>query len=390
MSFDNTYVNIDLDAMGENFRAVRQKVGTPVMAVVKADAYGHGAIQVAKFLQNKCAFFGVSSMLEAKELRQAGLNTPILILGHTPTAFFSTAVQQNIRPAIFHYEDALALSAEAVKQGKTAPFHFSIDTGMSRIGFQATEESADLCARIAALPGLIAEGIFSHFAGADCADLTGARLQAEKFDAFVQLLENRGLHIPIRHMDNSAGLMNFEKNYEMVRSGIVTYGMYPSADMDKALLPLRPVLSWHSRVTHVKTLEAGRQISYGGTYITEKPTTVATVPVGYADGYRRSLSGKFHVLIRGQKAPILGRICMDQMMVDVTDIPGVAPEDPVVLVGRDGNEQITMEQIAAAADSFNYEFVCGISRRVPRHYCSGGKVVHSVYYLLTEDSLTGR
>ena len=390
MNFDNTYVNIDLDAIGRNFEAVQEKTGTPVMAVVKADAYGHGAIQVAKFLQDKCSFFGVSSMLEAKELRQAGLHTPILILGHTPAAFFPTAVRQNIRPAIFHYEDALALSTEAMKQGKTAPFHFAIDTGMSRIGFQATEENADLCARIAALPGLFAEGIFSHFAGADCADLTKARMQAEKFNNFLQMLENRGLHIPIRHMDNSAGLMNFEKHYELVRSGIVTYGMYPSADMDKGLLPLHPALSWHSRVTHVKTLDAGREISYGGTYVTEKPTVVATIPVGYADGYRRSLSGKFHVLIRGQKAPILGRICMDQMMVDVTDIPGVSAEDPVVLVGKDGSQQITMEEIAAAADSFNYEFVCGISRRVPRHYCSGGKIVHSVYYLLAEDNSTDR
>lgn len=388
MNFDNTYVNIDLDAVGRNFAAVQEKVGVPVMAIVKADAYGHGAIQIAKYLQNKCNFFGVSSMLEATELRQAGLTAPILILGHTPPAFFPKVIRQDIRPAIFRYEDAVALSQEAVRQGKTAAFHFAIDTGMSRIGFQATPESAALCVRIAALPGLFAEGIFSHFAGADSADLTKARQQAQKFDAFVQMLQSRGLHIPIRHMDNSAGLMNFEKHYEMVRSGIVTYGMYPGAEMDTSLLPLCPALSWHSRVTHVKTLEAGREISYGGTFVTEKPTVVATVPVGYADGYRRSLSGKFHVLIRGRKAPILGRICMDQLMVDVTDIPDVAVEDPVVLIGRDGAQSITMEQIAAAADSFNYEFVCGISRRVPRHYLQGGQTVHSVYYLLAEEPLS--
>ena len=385
MNFDNTYVNIDLDTIARNFEAVRQKTGTDVMAVVKADAYGHGAIQVARLLQDKCRFFGVSSMLEARELRQAGLQTPILILGHTPVAHFPMAVSENIRPTIFHYEDALALSEEAVKQGRIAPFHFAIDTGMSRIGFQATEESADLCVKIAKLPGLFAEGIFSHFAGADCEDLTKARLQARKFDAFVELLRQKGLTIPIRHMDNSAGLMNFENHYELVRSGIVTYGMYPSEHMDRTLLPIAPALQWRSRVTHVKTLEAGREISYGGTFVTTKSTVVATVPVGYADGYRRSLSGKFHVLIRGQKAPILGRICMDQMMVDVTDIPGVQPEDPVVLVGRDGDNEITMEEIAAAADSFNYEFVCGISRRVPRYYCSQGQIVRSVYYLLAEE-----
>ena len=385
MNFDNTYVNIDLDIIAQNFEAVQKKAGTDVMAVVKADAYGHGAIQVARLLQDKCRFFGVSSMLEARELRQAGLQTPILILGHTPAAYFPIAVAEEIRPTIFHYEDALALSREAVAQGKTAAFHFAIDTGMSRIGFQATEESVKLCLEIAKLPGLYAEGIFSHFAGADCPDLSKARQQAEKFDAFVQALEENGLRIPIRHMDNSAGLINFGRHYELVRAGIVLYGMYPSEDVEKQQLPLRPALQWRSRVTHVKTLEAGREISYGGTYVTTRPTVVATVPAGYADGYNRSLSGAFHVLIRGQKAPILGRICMDQMMVDVTHIPGVQPEDPVVLVGKDGENEITMEQISAAAGSFNYEFMCGISRRVPRYYCAQGQIVRSVYYLLAEE-----
>ena len=385
MNFDNTYVNIDLDIIARNFDIVRQKAGTDVMAVVKADAYGHGAIQVARLLEGKCRFFGVSSMLEARELRQAGLTTPILILGHTPAAHFPTAVAENIRPTIFHYADAVALSAEAVKQGRIAPFHFAIDTGMSRIGFQATAEAAELCVKIARLPGLFAEGIFSHFAGADCEDLDKARMQAEKFDTFVELLRQKGLTIPIRHMDNSAGIANFDKHYEMVRAGIVLYGMFPSEFVDRAQMPIRPALQWRSRVTHVKTLEAGREISYGGVYVTDRPTVVATVPAGYADGYRRGLSGRFYVLIRGQKAPILGRICMDQMMVDVTHIPGVQPEDPVVLVGRDGDAEITMEQIAAATDSFNYEFMCGISRRVPRYYCAQGQVVRSVYYLLAEE-----
>lgn len=382
MNFDSTYVKIDLDVIAANFDAVRQKAGVPVMAVVKADAYGHGAIQVARLLQDKCAFFGVSSMLEALELRQAGLSAPILILGRMPVSALSYAVRENVRPTIFHYEDAVALSEEAIRQNKCAYFHFAVDTGMSRIGFQPTEEAADICAEIVKLPGIAAEGIFSHFATADCADLTNAKMQAEKFDAFCAMLTKRGVEVPIRHMDNSAGLMNFPNHYGMVRSGIVTYGMYPSAEVNQGLLALQPALTWLSRVTHVKTLPAGRPISYGGTYVTDRPTVVATVPVGYADGYRRSLSGKFHVLIRGQKAPILGRICMDQLMVDVTHIPGVTLDDTVTLVGRDGDEQITMEQIAAAADSFNYEFVCGISRRVPRIYCRGGREVRSVHYLL--------
>jgi len=381
LNFDNTRVKIDLDAIRRNFTAVREKAGVKVMAVIKADAYGHGAVQVAKLLQEDCAFFGVSSMLEAMELRRAGLRNPILILGHTPVHAFPTAIMENIRPTIYRWEDALALSEAAQALGMTAAFHLAVDTGMSRIGFQVTQEDADLCAGIAGLPCLHAEGIFSHFATADCEDLNRARQQTELFDRFCAMLRQRGVRIPIRHLDNSAGLMNFSRHYEMVRSGIVTYGMYPSSEVSPDLLKLEPALQWLSRITHVKTLPAGREISYGGTYTTTRETTVATIPVGYADGYRRNLSGKFHVLIRGKKAPILGRICMDQMMVDVTDIPGAAVNDKVVLVGKYGSEEITMEQIAAAADSFNYEFVSGISRRVPRIYTSGGKTVHAVHYL---------
>ena len=382
MRFDNTYVTIDLDVIADNFRAIQEKAGVPVMAVVKADAYGHGAVQVARHLEGECAFFGVSSMLEAMELRQAGLQTPILVLGHTRIKAFPEAVRENIRPTIYRLEDAIALSEEGVKQGKVVPLHIAVDTGMSRLGFQVTEESADICAQIAKLPNVEVEGLFSHFATADCADLSRSREQAKKFDRFYEMLRQRGVTVKLRHLDNSAGLMNFDNHYEMVRSGIVTYGMYPSSEVCPEDLKLTPALNWHSRVTHVKLLEPGREISYGGTYVTEKPTVVATVPVGYADGYRRSLSNRFYVLIRGQRAPILGRICMDQLMVDVTEIPDVQINDRVVLVGQDGDETITMEQIADQADSFNYEFVCGISRRVPRFYRSNGQVIRQVHYLL--------
>ena len=384
MNFDHTYVKIDLDQIARNFAQVQEKAGVPVMAVVKADAYGHGAIQVARLLAGKCAFFGVSSMLEALELRRAGLQEPILILGKTPVSAFADAIRENIRPTIFCYEDALALSEAATAMGATARFHFAVDTGMSRIGFQPTAEDADLCAKIARLPGLLAEGLFSHFASADCADLSRAREQAQLFDAFDEMLKMRGVEIPIRHLDNSAGIMNFPCKYEMVRSGIVTYGMYPSGEVDPGLLNIQPALQWISHVTHVKTLPAGCGISYGGTYVTTAPTTVATIPIGYADGYRRSLSNRFYVLIHGKKAPILGRICMDQMMVDVTAIDGVKPGDAVTLVGADGDAVITMEEISAQADSFNYEFVCGISRRVPRYYYQDGTQVATVHYLLDE------
>ena len=385
MTLESTKLMIDLDAIRHNIQAVKAKAGAPVMAIIKADAYGHGAVQLAKHLDDCCAFFGVSSILEALELRQAGIQKPMLILGYTPVSSFPEAVRLNIRPAIFHYEDALALSQAAGELGMTAKFHFAVDTGMSRIGFQVTREDADICAKIARLPNLEAEGLFSHFATADCADLTRAKRQAERFACFDRMLKERGVVIPLRHLDNSAGLMNFGCEYEMVRSGIVTYGMYPSDEVDPGLLELRPALRWETRIVHINLLEPGREIGYGGTYTTTHLTRVATLPVGYADGYRRNLSGRFYVLIRGRKAPILGRICMDQMMVDITDIPDARLGDPVVLVGKDGEEQITVEQIAAQGDSFNYEFVCGISRRVPRVYTLGGRVDHRVSYLLNRN-----
>lgn len=381
MIFANAYARIDLNAIEANFRSIQTKAGVPVMAVVKADAYGHGAVPVARFLEKQCAFFGVSSVPEALELRQAGIAAPILILGHTPVDAFPHIVREGIRPAIFCYEDAAALSREAVRQGKTALFHFVVDTGMSRIGFQATDKSADVCAQIAALPNLTAEGLFSHFATADEQDLTFTRAQAALFDAFDGMLRARGVHVALRHLDNSAGLINFSSHYDMVRAGIVLYGLYPSGEVPTGQLPLIPALSWYSRVTHVKLLEPGRRISYGGTYVTEKPTMVATVAVGYADGYRRSLSNRFYVLIHGRRARILGRVCMDQIIVDVTDIPDVRPEDPVVLVGRDGDEHISVELIAEAAGSFNYEFICGLSRRDTRVYIRNGEIMETVDYL---------
>ena len=382
MNTDNTYVAVDLDKIAENIRAVRKKSGVPVMGVVKADAYGHGAIPVARHLQTECAFFGVSSMQEALELRRADIHIPILILGYCHPENFSQAISLGIRPAIFHWEDACALSRAAVQLGVDAPFHFAVDTGMSRIGFPATEEGAALCAKIADLPNLTPEGLFSHFATADCADLCKAEKQAALFDAFDRMLRQRGVAVSIRHLNNSAGVMNFQQHYELVRSGIVTYGLYPSEEVSKELLPLQPALSWHTRISNLSLLEAGREISYGGTYVTTKPTLVATLPVGYADGYRRNLSNRFYVLIHGKKAPILGRICMDQMMVDVTDIPDVKLGDPVVLIGKSGAAEIPVEEISAQADSFNYEFVCGISRRVPRLYYSKGELVCQIHYLL--------
>ncbi len=378
----NNYVKIDLDAIAANCQAVRAKAGVNVMAVVKANAYGHGAVEVAQLLQAQCGFFGVSSLSEALELRRAGILTPILILGHSPVSTYPMLVENAIRPAIFSLEEAKALSAQAQKQGKTAPFHFAVDTGMSRIGFQPTEQAADLCAQITGLPNLEAEGVFSHLATADCTDLTRTYAQAALFDRFCQMLKDRGVQVKLRHLSNSAGAMNLSCHYDMVRAGIVLYGLYPSGEAEPEKLALKPAMSWHSYISHLKWLPAGRQVGYGGAYTTEKDTHIATIPVGYADGYRRSLSGRFYVLIRGKKAPILGRVCMDQLMVDVTGIPDAALNDEVVLVGKSGAEQITPEEFSKAADSFNYEFVCSISHRVPRCYVKDGSICRIADYLL--------
>ncbi|MBR3978230.1 MAG: alanine racemase [Oscillospiraceae bacterium] len=382
MEFAGSYARIQLDILRQNYLAIRQKAGAPVMAVVKADAYGHGAVAVAKHLENDCDFFGVANAAEALQLRKAGIETPILVLGRVEPQVFDKLVEENIRLTIFDYADAFVLSQVAVAQGKSAKFHIAVDTGMSRIGFQVTEEAADICQRICALPGLFPEGLFTHFATADTGALEKTHAQVALFREFDQMLQVRGIEVPIRHLDNSAGIMNFGAQGQMVRAGIVLYGLYPSSAVDRDLLPIRPVLSWHTQVSCVKRLPAGREISYGGTFVTEKDTVVATVSAGYADGYRRSLSGQFYVLIHGCKAPILGRICMDQFMVDVTEIPNVSIGDDVVLLGKSGELEISAEEIAEAAGSFNYEQLCNLSRRVTRAYYDADRELFRENFLL--------
>ncbi len=382
MEIDLTWLQVDLSGICDNFRLARQRSGGEALAVVKADAYGLGAVTVAHALEQDCAFLGTANIAEALELRRSGIKKPILILGRVPVPAYPLAVEADIRVPIFLYEDAMALSKEAMHQGKTAFFHFAVDTGMSRIGFQATEASAELCEKIMQLPGICAEGLFSHFATADEKDLSGAKAQLALFERFDAMLKERGIHIPLRHMDNSAGIMNFPGKFELVRSGIVNYGLYPSGDVDPEKLPVKPVVEWIAKVVYVKTLPAGRRISYGGDYETTRETRIATLPVGYADGYRRSLSDKGYVLLHGKKAPIIGRVCMDQLMVDVTDIPETQIGDHAVLIGRSGGERITVDDMARLTDTINYEIICGISRRIPRIYFRDGEPVSEIHYLL--------
>lgn len=378
-----TQAKIDLDAVEYNYNSTRAKLpqGCKLLGVIKADAYGHGAVELARFLENKCDFFGVACIEEAVELKKADIKTPILILGYVAPAFYDLVVKYDIRIPVFSYDTAKALSDEAVKRGKTVPFHFCIDTGMSRIGFQVNEESADVCKQICALPNIEAEGLFSHFATADESDLTKALAQREKYKAFVEMLENRGIQIPIKHLNNSAGIMNFDEYFDMCRMGIILYGLYPSEEVDKSLLDIKPVMSWLTHISHIKTLEAGREVSYGGTFKTTEPRVIATIPVGYADGYPRCLSNKGRVIINGQYAPIVGRVCMDQFMVDVTDVDGAELDSIVTLVGKDGDAELSMEEVSNAAYSFNYELPCRVARRVPRTYYKDGKFIKVTNYM---------
>ncbi len=380
--FFRTEAAIDLDAAEHNFNVTRAKLpqNVKLLCVIKADAYGHGAVELAKLFEGRADFYGVACTEEAIELIQAGIKTPVLILGTVAREYFADIVKYGIRIPIFSYDDAKALSEEAQRQGKTVPFHFCADTGMSRIGFQVSEQSADVCKEIACLPGIFAEGLFSHFATADEADLSKAVAQRERFKQFIRMLEARGMDIPIKHINNSAGIMNFDEYFDMCRMGIILYGLYPSHEVDKSLLRIKPVMEWRTHISFIKELEAGREISYGGTYKTQETRRIATIPVGYADGYPRCLSNRGKVLINGQFAPITGRVCMDQFMVDITGIDAQVG-DTVILIGKSGDHELSMEEVSESAYSFNYELPCRIARRVPRTYYRGGKLVKHTNYM---------
>lgn len=366
------YAEISLEAIGHNIREVKKRLpeGVKLLGVVKANAYGHGAVPVASYLENQVDYFATATIEEAVELRENGISAPILILGYVSPSQYGDLVEYDITQTIDSYAQALALEKEAARQNRKAKAHLAVDTGMTRIGFQVTEHDADEAAKIADLPHIELEGMFTHFSCADQEDKTYCSMQMEKYDKMTALLAERGVTIPLRHICNSAGIMEFDDHrFEMVRSGIITYGIYPSEEVKKERLDLIPALSWKSHVIHVKEVGPGIGVSYGATYVTEKPMTrIATVSAGYADGYPRALSNQGCVLIHGKKAPIIGRICMDQMMVDVTDIPDVQVEDVVTLVGTDGDETITVEEIANPAARFDYEMLCDISSRVTRVY----------------------
>ena len=376
--------DVDLDAIHHNLSLAKSVINkdTQLMAVIKADGYGHGANQIAKYCDDVIDRYAVAIPEEGIDLRKAGFTKPINLLGYTHPTQYEDVINYDLIPAIFTLDMAKTLSQKALSMNKTVKIHIKLDTGMSRIGFADTEKSVDVIKEISLLPNLEVDGIFSHFARADEKDKSVARSQFERFTNFVNKLKSKGLEIPNCHISNSAAIMELsDMNLQIVRSGIITYGLYPSEEMDKENFKIIPAMELKSQVSFVKTLKAGTPVGYGGTYVTDKETVIATIPVGYADGYPRSLSNKGRVIIKGQSAPIVGRVCMDQFMVDVTCIEGVKQGDEVTLMGKEGEEFISCEELSGLAGSFNYEFVCDISKRVPRVYYKDGKIVDVVTYV---------
>lgn len=377
--------DIDLDAIRKNIETMRGYLptGKKLLAVIKANAYGHGAIEVAEALEDLSDYYGVACLDEGIELRNAGVKKPILILGVTDDSLFEELVQYEITQTIFSFTQAVHLSETAGKAGKQARIHIKLDTGMNRIGFPCTEESVEEIKAICMLPNLNVEGIFTHYYKADEKDKSMAFKQLEKYTDILSKLKQAGITFAIRHISNSAGIMEMpNETYDMVRSGISTYGLYPSEEMDKEACVLYPAMSFKSHITHVKMVKAGETIGYGGTYTLPCDKWIATVGVGYADGYPRALSNQGRMLIHGCYAPIVGRVCMDQTMIDVSDIPGVQVGDEVVLVGTQGKNILTVEELAEMSASFNYEFVCDINRRVPRIFHREGYPTFERNYLL--------
>ncbi|MCI8455301.1 MAG: alanine racemase [Lachnospiraceae bacterium] len=378
MKFDRAYVNVYLDRIEENMRAMQRNLapGVKMIGTVKADGYGHGAVFVAKTIDPYVCGYAVASADEALQLRRHGIKKPVLILGVTGEERYGELLCQEIRMTVFQKKRAVCLSETAIRMGVTARIHIAVDTGMSRIGLLPDPEAVRFIKEIAALPGIEIEGLFTHFARADEADKTAACEQLRRFRELVSMVKAEGLSIPLCHCANSAAIVDLkEAQMDAVRAGISIYGLYPSAEVQKAALRLQPAMELKSVITYIKEIGPGTAVSYGGTFVADKPTRVATVAIGYGDGYPRSLSGKGYALVCGKRAPILGRVCMDQLMVNVTGIPEAAEDMEVTLLGRDGGEEITMEELASLSGGFHYEIPCLIGKRVPRVYVSGGKRV---------------
>lgn len=379
-SYQRVWAEVDLDAIWENMVHMKENIAekTKILAVIKTDGYGHGGVPIAKMLEQLDFMFGYAAATyeEAHVLREAGVKKPILILGYTFPYCYEELIREEIRPAVYRRDTVEELVAAAANVGKKAKVHIKVDTGMGRIGITPDEEGLEFVRFLMGHPELEVEGIFTHFAKSDEEDKTSANHQLALFQNFIDRIQTElGLTIPVKHCANSAAILEMpQANMDMVRAGITTYGLYPSEEVSKDIVPLRAAMSLYSHIVYCKTIHAGQSVSYGGLFTAQKDTRVATIPVGYGDGYPRSLSGKGYVLIRGKKAPILGRVCMDQFMVDISEIPGVMEGDKVTLLGVDGTERITAEELGELSGRFNYEFVCDLGKRIPRVYRQHGEI----------------
>ncbi|MBQ8280905.1 MAG: alanine racemase [Lachnospiraceae bacterium] len=365
-----THAVVNTDIVKENFIKMKSLVPetTKTLAVIKADAYGHGSVKVADALKDEADFFGVATVDEAVELRNAGIENRILILGYASHSEYDILIKNNITPVIYRYEDAKLLNDRAEVFGKKVKIHIAVDTGMGRIGFRNNREEIECALSILEFPYIEIEGAFSHFACADETDKSFTKRQVDLFEDFIDRINQRH-KIEIIHIANSAGIVDFDEyRYNMVRAGISMYGYLPSSEVSKDKIKINPALEWHAHVTNIKTLYKGDTVSYGATCVIDKDTDVATVSVGYADGYPRKLSNKGSVIINNHYAKVLGRVCMDQIMVDITGIPDVTIENDVILLGKSNDCSITADDIAEECGTISYEILCDIGKRVPRVY----------------------
>ncbi|MHB1418726.1 MAG: alanine racemase [Bacillota bacterium] len=366
------WAEINLEAIAHNTREIRRvtRREAKVMAVVKANAYGHGALEVSRtVLENGADCLGVALLEEAQELRTGGVRAPVLIMGYTPSENAADIINCGAAQAVYTFDQALGLSRAGRRLGRVANLHIKIDSGMGRIGFLSCPQTVDAILKIASLPNVQVEGIFTHFATADERDKGYTLQQLGIFLGLVEQLENKGLAIPVKHAANSAAILEIpETHLNMVRPGIILYGYYPSGEVREDLVAISPAMTFKARLAFVKKVEAGAAISYGRTFIAPGPMLVASLPLGYADGYSRLLSNKAEVLVGGQRAPLVGRVCMDQFMVDVSRIPVVNIGDEVVLLGQQGDEVISAGELADKIGTISYEILCMISSRVPRRH----------------------
>ncbi|WP_024613146.1 alanine racemase [Clostridium sp. Ade.TY] len=378
------WAEIDLDKIALNMRNIKELVNNKeVIAVIKADAYGHGALDIAPVLiENGASRLAVAVITEALELINGGIKCSIMILGYTPLEFAEDLINNNIEQTVYDLNYAKKLSEIATKIGKTAKIHIALDTGMGRIGFIPNRKSLEEVIEISKLKGIEIVGIFTHFSTSDEEDKEYTNKQFKKIQDFNEELIKNGLNIKIKHVSNSGAIIDLPETYlDSVRAGIILYGYYPSDEVKKEKLNIEPVLTLKTKVAHVKTLDKDMYVSYGRTFKTDRKSVIATIPIGYADGYSRALSGKAKVIINGKFANVVGRICMDQCMVDVTDIGEVKVGDEVILLGEKNGLKFNADDMAEIIGTINYEVLCMLKHRVPRVYKRNGEAVHIRNYI---------